>query len=66
MKNTELAILIAEDIMKCGGEPDSPANRIQFMGGSWADSTEKAQGGLCEAALADLIQVTLDNAPGEK
>lgn len=63
MENTKLAGFIAEDIMKCGDEPNSPATRIQFMAGSWSEDSEKAQGGLCKASLANLIQGTLDALP---
>jgi hypothetical protein len=60
MNNTKLAELIAEDIMQCGDEPNSPTTRIQFMSGLWSEGNEKPQGGLCKVALANLIQATLD------
>lgn len=46
--------LIARYIMKLGDEPNSPAQRIQFMGGKWPEH-EIAQGGLNEEALARQI-----------
>jgi len=55
---TLLAEKIAEDIFKCGGEPDSPCRRIQFMGGIYPDN-EINQGGLIKGGLIIHIKETL-------
>lgn len=54
-----LAELIARDIFHSGDEPGSATQRIQFMGGKYPDN-ELPQGGLCELALAKLIEESID------
>lgn len=49
-----LAETIARKIFEVGDEPNSPTQRLQFMGGEYPDN-EKTQGGLCEIALAEFI-----------
>lgn len=53
-----LAQLIAREIFKCGNEPESQCNRLQFKGGQWPDN-ERNQGGIGEAPLAKLIEETI-------
>jgi hypothetical protein len=53
-----LGALLARDIFKVGDFP-APTKRIQFMAGTWPDH-EKAQGGMCEKALAEFIAKRLD------
>lgn len=55
MTKHKLAAQLARDIFEAGDEPGSPCNRIQFLGGSWANQTEKPQGGFCKDALATFI-----------
>ena len=55
----EIAKNVARDIFEYGDEPDSPASRMQYMGGSYDDNTEVPQGGLCEDALAGAIEKAL-------
>jgi len=50
-----LADFIARKIMQFGDEPQSRCKRIQFKGGQYP-SAETNQGGLCESALADVIE----------
>ena len=50
---------VCADLFECGDERDSPANRIQFMGGSWLDETETPQGGFCKEALEKFIARSL-------
>lgn len=50
----EFAQKIANHIFALGNEPNSPTQRIQFMGGNDPDN-EKEQGGLCLSALTNRI-----------
>lgn len=59
MDKRDLAKLICRDIFECGDEPDSPAQRLQYMGGTYPND-EVAQGGLCPAALTRLITRSLE------
>ncbi len=56
MENKELILAqkIAREIFKIGDEPNSPTQRIQFIGGEYPNN-EKPQGGLCEVALVKFI-----------
>lgn len=54
-KKRQLADFIARHIMLHGDKPQSPCLRIQFKGGQFP-SAETDQGGLCESALADVIE----------
>lgn len=54
-----LAKTIARDIFSLGDEIDSSCQRIQFMGGDWINGNETPQGGLNEAALAQVIAKSL-------
>jgi hypothetical protein len=54
----ELAAIIARKIFECGDEPDSPAQRIQFLGGTYPHA-EREQGGFGEGPLADFIEGVL-------
>ena len=58
IEQKELAEKVARDIMAIGDEPNSKAQRLQYMGGEYPDN-EKKQGGLCENALADVIEESL-------
>ncbi len=59
--NTDnLPYLLARSIMSAGDEPDSPAKRIEFKGGTWPDN-EIAQGGFNEYVLANHIASVLRN-----
>ena len=60
MTNKELAKKLVNDLFECGSEPNSPAKRIQFMGGSWAEGTETDQGGFCKEALEGFIERRLN------
>lgn len=53
---------IARAIFSCGDDPGRPVQRIQFLGGEYPGS-ETEQGGLCEIALANLIQSVIDCPP---
>lgn len=53
---------IARAIFSCGDEPGRQVQRIQFLGGEYPDNETK-QGGLCEIALANLIQSVIDYPP---
>lgn len=55
----QLPELIARKIFELGGEPNSPCNRIQFLGGSYVLKSEVDQGGTCESALVTLIREAL-------
>lgn len=52
----KIAVKLTAEIFDCGSEPDSPCNRIQFMGGSWLDKTEVGQGGFGKDSLAHFIE----------
>ena len=49
------ATALANHIMNMGDEPNMPAQRIQFMGGTWPDN-ERNQGGLCKESLVTVIE----------
>jgi hypothetical protein len=58
-----LGRVLARGIMSCGDEPGHPCTRIQFKSGLWTQSgeLERDNGGLCEAALANVISALLRN-----
>ena len=55
----EIAKKIARELFEVGDEPDSPTQRLQFMGGDYVNRNEKAQGGLCEVAMAEFLEKRL-------
>ena len=57
---SDLAKKIAREIFELGDGNNSSITRIQFMSGDWRDDTEKGHGGLCEDALAQCIEATLN------
>lgn len=63
MENRELAQKLAKGIMDTGSDPGRPVQRIQFMGGEYPKN-EIPQGGLCEAALSEVIYRLLHQIGG--
>lgn len=61
MNSKELAQKLTEDLFNIGGRPDSPCNRIQFMGGSYFDDKEVGQGGLCKDAFEYFVAEKLES-----
>lgn len=57
--NAHLAKLIARKIFACGDEPGDPCQRIQLMGGTWPNN-EHPMGGFNERAMADFLEIVLD------
>lgn len=53
-----LAAKIARDVFKCGDDGKWKCNRIAFKSGKWAVG-ERELGGLCELALAVVIERSL-------
>ena len=60
----ELAKKIAREIFELGDEPNSPTQRLSFVGGKWPDN-EKHQGGIAEYPLMRLIEKVLNDHKGE-
>ena len=54
----QLGAQLAKDLLAIGGDPESPAHRVQFKGGKYPDD-EKDQGGMCETALASFFAAKL-------
>lgn len=50
---------VARDVFAVGDEPRRKCNRIQFKSGVWPGN-EQSGGGLCERALADVIESSLE------
>lgn len=59
MTNNDLANKLARDLMALGDDPNSPAHRIQYMGGNYPDG-EIPQGGMNETALACFFHKKLN------
>ncbi len=57
-KSKDLAARLARELFELGDECGSPCRRIEFKGGAWP-ATERAQGGMCEVALAAWLRVRL-------
>jgi hypothetical protein len=61
----KLGALVARDLFAIGDEYKAPTTRIAFISGQWPDN-ERAQGGLCEDALArdlaTILEKHLENA----
>jgi hypothetical protein len=57
-----LHTLLARLIFMVGDNAGNPCQRIQFKGGEWPDS-ETDNGGLCEIALASLLEDEIKSLP---
>lgn len=53
---------LADELFKFGDEPNSPCQRIQFMGGDYATG-EKDQGGMCKHAVVSFFELRLPSPP---
>lgn len=61
IESMAVAKLIARRIFEAGDEPKSPCKRLAFKSGGWPDK-ERAQGGIGEEPLANLIaEVLVEN-----
>jgi len=58
-RRRSLSEMMARDFFKVGDDPGHPCTRIEFRS-SDADGKETAHGGLCESALANLLQRLID------
>ena len=59
---SDLAAKLARAVFACGDDRSGECRRIEFKIGSYPHN-EKPGGGLCEAALADLLLSNLTNNP---
>lgn len=53
-----LAEHLTDYVFGLGSEPESPCNRLQFMGGQWTHEggKEVRQGGICRSAFSRVIK----------
>lgn len=61
---SDLAAKLARAVFACGGDRSGECRRIEFKIGNYPHN-EKPGGGLCEAALADLLLSNLTNVAGQ-
>lgn len=60
-KYKELGDRLATEFLSVGNDPDNPAQRIQYKGGSYADGKETNNGGMNLIALKNYFTEWLRN-----